>query len=479
MTLNNERKIVNELQNTLTDAAVGMGREETEIVVRKLLAGFKEYDTIPDKKFYALFDPRRIPTDVRVDFVYIPTYLATAILICAVSEYQDLLENEAIKETLYYGLNGCTGRKFLGAGYDDIDGFLDAMEIFSQCNILQFVAQFPDFNTSFTSAIKEAMTYLKDGLCSGKVKDPWSGETYVERAKPVLDLLKCNESSCVNLFVYGTLMKGQNANPFLSNCEYIGKYVLKDYAMYNLGAYPGIVACKGESVIGEVYSINPDIIPDLDRYEGEGQLFTRKIVTVSNGSQSVDVIVYVYRHEVSGSKMMRTMWGLQDKDEVWYACYGSNLSEERFRCYIEGDKCEQNGITYVGCSDKSEWTDKAMATFDGELYFGNQSGSWGGKGVAFFDPEGVGVTYMRLYRIKYAQFCDLQKMEGASSNWYGRIVCLGIKDNLPLYTLTSEKRRPSNNPSKAYLRLITKALRDELLLSDDVVLETVINAVTA
>lgn len=479
MTLNKERKIINELQNTLTDAALGTGRKEMENVVRKLVAGFKEYDMIPDKKFYALFDPRKVPADARVDFVYTPTYLACAIIICAVSEYDDLLEDEAIKETFYYGLNGCTGRKFLGAGYDDIDGFLDAMEIFAQCDVMSFIARFPEFNPLFNAAIKEAVTYLEDGLCSGKVKDPWNGESYEDKAKPILELLTNKENDRVNLFVYGTLMKGQNANPLLGDCEYKGKYILKDHAMFNLGVYPGIAARKGDSVVGEVYSINPDNITALDRYEGEGQLYTRKEVVISNESESVSAIVYVYNHDVTGKKMMRTMWGLRGEDEIWYACYGSNLSEERFRCYIEGGKCEQNGITYSGCSDKIIWSDDKTAAFEGELYFGNKSGSWNGKGVAFFDPDVMSVTFMRLYKIKFSQFLELRKMEGASPNWYGRIVCLGVKDNTPIYTLTSETRRPANTPSRAYLKLLANAMRDELELTDEAVLNLIINAVTA
>ena len=231
MTLNNERKIIDDLQTTLTDAALGMNREKMENVVRKLVSGFKEYDTIPDKKFYALFDPRKVPADARVDFVYTPTYLACAVIICAVSEYEDLLEDEAIKETLYYGLNGCIGRKFLGAGYDDIDGFLDAMEIFAQCDVMSFIARFPEFNPLFNAAIKEAVTYLQDGLCSGKVKDPWNGESYEDKAKPILELLTNKENDRVNLFVYGTLMKGQNANSLLGDCEYKGKYILKNHAI--------------------------------------------------------------------------------------------------------------------------------------------------------------------------------------------------------------------------------------------------------
>ena len=140
------------------------------------------------------------------------------------------MEDEAIRETLYYGLNGCTGRKFLGAGYDDIDGFLDAMEIFSQCDVMSFIARFPEFNPLFNAAIKEAVTYLQDGLCSGKVKDPWNGHSYEDKAKPILELLTNKEIDKVNLFVYGTLMKGQNANPLLGDCEYKGKYILKDHA---------------------------------------------------------------------------------------------------------------------------------------------------------------------------------------------------------------------------------------------------------
>ena len=41
MTLNNERKIIDDLQTTLTDAALGMNREKMENVVRKLVSGFK------------------------------------------------------------------------------------------------------------------------------------------------------------------------------------------------------------------------------------------------------------------------------------------------------------------------------------------------------------------------------------------------------------------------------------------------------
>ena len=280
----------------------------------------------------------------------------------------------------------------------------------------------------------------------------------------------------MNLFVYGTLMKGQRADWFLDGCECRGRYILKDFAMYDLGSFPGIVEKKGESTVGEVYTIRAEMLPFLDSYEGEGSLYLRKAVMVSNESESIKTYVYIYNNKTDEHDLMRTMWGAKPDEEVWYACYGSNLSEKRFSCYIEGGKCEENGKTYPGCTDKTRWSAETVMSFDGKLYFGNESGSWEGKGVAFFDPEAEGKTVMKLYKIKLSQLFDLRLMEGASPYWYGRIVCLGLKDDLPVYTLTSETRRPANAPCSSYIRLIIDAMRDELKLSREEMPDAVINA---
>ncbi len=475
MNLEKETKKIAGLKDLLAEASKGMNREEAEKTVKALLGEFKEFDTIPDMKFYAFFDPRHVPSDARVDFVYTPTYLACAVTICAINEHEDLLSDEEIRETLYYGLNGCTGRRFLGHGFDDTAGFLDAMDIFAQCDVLSFVERHPDLSPKFTEAIDDAVKYLEEGLCSGRVKDPWSGKTFTEKAVPILEHLKKKNEETVNVFVYGTLMKGQRAAHMLGDCIYKGRHVLKDHALYDLGDYPGIVGQKGESIIGELYAIEKSRVAELDRYEGEGQLYIRKKVTVSNGAENTEAFAYIYNQSLYDSPMMRTVWGISGDDEVWYACYGSNLSKERFRCYIKGGKCKQNGVTYKGCSDKSKWTDEAVMTFGGELYFGNESSSWGGKGVAFYDPDAEGETHMKLYRIKYSQFLDIRQQEGQSPNWYGRIVCLGIRNDIPVYTLTSEKRRPANAPCRGYISLIANAMKKELRLRDRTIIDTLIS----
>ncbi len=56
------------------------------------------------------------------------------------------------------------------------------------------------------------------------------------------------------VFVYGTLMRGERANAYLQNADFEGEAALRDYAMYDLGSYPGIIVAAGEAVIGELFA---------------------------------------------------------------------------------------------------------------------------------------------------------------------------------------------------------------------------------
>ncbi len=158
----------------------------------------------------------------------------------------------------------------------------------------------------------------------------------------------------------------------------------------------------------------------------------------------------------------------KEKKHIWYACYGSNLSAERFTSYIQGGICRFNGKEYAGCRDRSGWLASEKAFFPGEIYFGNESATWAGGGVAFFDPEGTEEVLMRLYKITYEQFLDVQVQEGTSPNWYGRKVLLGKHpDGCRIYTMTSEERRPQNPPDQSYYHVIHDALSDELAMGKE------------
>ena len=156
---------------------------------------------------------------------------------------------------------------------------------------------------------------------------------------------------------------------------------------------------------------------------------------------------------------------MEETEKVWYACYGSNLSADRFKSYIVGKVNPANGIPEKGCRDKSLWTDERVKTFPGRLYFAKSSKKWDYGGVAFIDPDAEGTIYMRLYLITREQFLEVQGQEGA---WYSRRVDLGAaEDGNPICSFTSPVRYPSNPPSGKYRNWIENALVTECGIDKD------------
>jgi gamma-glutamylcyclotransferase (GGCT)/AIG2-like uncharacterized protein YtfP len=47
------------------------------------------------------------------------------------------------------------------------------------------------------------------------------------------------------LFVYGTLKRGGSRHSLLKDCPFLGHALAKGFALYDLGAYPGMVPEDG------------------------------------------------------------------------------------------------------------------------------------------------------------------------------------------------------------------------------------------
>lgn len=142
-----------------------------------------------------------------------------------------------------------------------------------------------------------------------------------------------------------------------------------------------------------------------------------------------------------------------DKELVWYACYGANLSRERFLTrYISA------------CSDKTPPRGDRPYIFHAPLYFGGPSNQWGG-GVAFLaNHRDSGKTvFGRAYLITREQLGQIQIEEGPRRHWYGRQLALGSLDGHPVYTLTREKEYDFTAPAPApenYLAVIRAGLEE-------------------
>lgn len=273
-------------------------------------------------------EPSSMPGDARVEYVYKPTYIASAIMMTAMNRFDLVAKDSTFQKTVTMLLEASLGREFRGAGYDEYVGYLDALQIFATGDTLAFIEKYPTINERFVRELQKAICFLEDEICSGKIRDMWSGEPYSTRGKEVLAMYRRDDS----------------AKP----------------------------------------------------------------------------------------------------DYVWYACYGSNLCEERFMRYINS------------CSDTTAPREDRAFSFEHNIYFAKEAKGWQNGGKAFLDDSSSGHAYGRAYKITRRQFEEIMVKEGPD---YTKKLYLGQIEGWPVYSFTdTQKNSPVRMPSKDYFATILKGL---------------------
>jgi gamma-glutamylcyclotransferase (GGCT)/AIG2-like uncharacterized protein YtfP len=110
----------------------------------------------------------------------------------------------------------------------------------------------------------------------------------------------------VILFVYGTLMRGGVRHRVLADQRFLGDARTQPrYALYDLGAYPGLVHSEsdGRAIHGELYEIDDGLIVRLDRIEGAPSLFRLEPILIESYSDSV--LAYFYQGDIDGFSLCR------------------------------------------------------------------------------------------------------------------------------------------------------------------------------
>ena len=405
---------------------------------------------------------RGMGSDAFCAVVMIPTYIITGILIRAYTDYESVRTVPDIRRTIADALHACALNGLHGHGYEDYDGLVSAMEIFAECGVDSFIRSEPDLCPEFTCLYESAKEYLRNEVTNSTDSCKFGGRTHAEAAE-ILSKLSFDPDDNELLFVYGTLMRGQPADSMLEGCRYLGRYVLEDYALYELGSYPGIRPFESQSVPGELYSIPQSLLKDLDRYESEGSLYTRTELEVGNGFDNVRAWVYVYNRDVFTGMIPSYLLPYRSynpDDYVWYVSYGSNMLKERFMCYIKGGECRFNGRHYRGCDDRTPPVKSFAVSIPHSMYFGYSSGSWDGSSVSFLEPEEGGSCMGRAWLITRAQFERVHTQEGAGENWYNLPLSLGTIDGIEAVTFTHDTKYEETEPSEIYLDVVKRGMRE-------------------
>jgi gamma-glutamylcyclotransferase (GGCT)/AIG2-like uncharacterized protein YtfP len=117
-----------------------------------------------------------------------------------------------------------------------------------------------------------------------------------------------------NVFVYGTLKRGNRNNYLLKDAEYIGTATtVANYQMIHVG-YPVIMmdTGTGHPVAGEVYRVGDSVLKNLDMLESVGYSYDRNTIECSlNEGRSIEqcrILCFVYEGRPD-------RWGLRFTNE--------------------------------------------------------------------------------------------------------------------------------------------------------------------
>ena len=132
-------------------------------------------------------DIKHMPSDARVEFIYLPTYTLAAYLIHCKMILKDLFTNDPeLEQGFKQILLACTGRNMTGHGYEELDGLVDALEIFLTAPIKAFLAEHGKQYPEFAKCVQNAIQTLY-AIAGGEAHSPWGkSEELVKAAKQLI-----------------------------------------------------------------------------------------------------------------------------------------------------------------------------------------------------------------------------------------------------------------------------------------------------
>lgn len=113
----------------------------------------------------------------------------------------------------------------------------------------------------------------------------------------------------MNLFLYGTLKRGQRGNHLLNDQKFLGEArTLPQFRLFDSGQYPCLVndPKAGVAVHGEVWDVSDEVLLKLDGWENAPELYARKPIFLANWPEPV--FAYFYNGDVSGFQDCGVEW---------------------------------------------------------------------------------------------------------------------------------------------------------------------------
>ena len=99
------------------------------------------------------------------------------------------------------------------------------------------------------------------------------------------------------IFVYGSLKKGCYNDRLMKSSKFIDNGTIENMILYSLGAFPAILPAgkneKAFAIKGEIYEVSSETLNILDKLEGNGYFYTRKLHTINTSNGTLEAWVYI------------------------------------------------------------------------------------------------------------------------------------------------------------------------------------------
>jgi len=109
--------------------------------------------------------------------------------------------------------------------------------------------------------------------------------------------IECAFNQRFMVFVYGSLKRGFGNHYFLRDAKYCGNTETVDatFCMHSMGPFPAVTESNdnGYHITGELYEVDADTMNALDKLEGNGVFYTRKLVRVYTLEGTVEAWMYL------------------------------------------------------------------------------------------------------------------------------------------------------------------------------------------
>ena len=167
---------------------------------------------------------------------------------------------------------------------------------------------------------------------------------------------------------------------------------------------------------------------------------------------------------------------------LWYVSYGSNLLRARFLTYLLGGRPDGSTRDYPVSGEPQPPAGETALLLPGSVGFARDAPSWGGGGVAFWDPDAGWGTPARGWLVSLCQFEELLHMENGGldrrrmpvpeqlwsegactvgDGWYPRLVLLGQVHGEPAVTFTSAAGPvAASPPGPAYAGVVARGITE-------------------